>query len=677
MVHTLSGGPASASNSGSSSGDVEKFSGLKISDRQLRAARFEELMRGKRYVPFDRLSSLESPEDGSKDAVMIGVLYEKSLMKTGSTGNQYVQWSFTDLAFPQPNVQTLFLFAEAFDTWEKDTQTPVGTGTIFAMLNPVPLPSRGGDAARRAAKVNYGTQLVRLGVCPSLAFCSCNKKDGLKCSMPCDRDKGPLVCFYHTMQQAAQKTKQWNKPGSSASSTEGIFVLQAPARPVPNVSQNRGGTTAAGLRPGAAHQGIASAHFSATSRPATAPQSAAPTARLSSVRGNANASGGIDAVTARLLSGPNKRPLSGQAASRSVGSGALNKAATASNSVAGGRALPTPARLQVPAEFARPVSAATPSEHEVASASANARDANREKIAAQRIQRQFPAGIPEPDPNNPLQNRALVVPPSGSASDRNARIDGLIAASARSMAPPQPRRGFERQTQAAPRAPTTPIVMSASGQLSASGISGLATFAKKPGAPAASVERRRAQKEFGSRAAAQLDVADPRKDLVRQQGSRFAAVVEQERVAKRHRQLSELEAQDAMAEKMEAIMEMTVQAWKCQQCVVTTESQRAKAACEEQGHTLVQVTAKKTRWECKGCSFDVFVLDRALPNACSRCHGCAFRPGPLRKASRAAPMEKDGLLARGEELKYINSIHIPGAPPLTRQKEATDDYAGL
>lgn len=676
MVHTLPGGPASASNvvagnAGSSSGDVEKFSGLKISDRQLRAARFEELMRGKRYVPFDRLSSLESPEDGSKDAVMIGVLYEKSLMKTGSTGNQYVQWSFTDLAFPQPNVQTLFLFAEAFDTWEKDTQTPVSTGTIFAMLNPVPLPSRGGDSARRAAKVNYGTQLVRLGVCPSLAFCSCHKKDGLKCSMPCDRDKGPLVCFYHTMQQAAQKTKQWNKPGSSAGA-DGIFVLQAPARPVPNISQNRGGTTAAGLRPGTAHQGITNAHLSATSRPATAPQSAAaPTARLSSVRGNANASGGIDAVTARLLSGPNKRPLSGQAASRSVGSGPLNKAATASNSVAGGRALPTPARLQVPAEFARSVSAAAPSEHEVASASANARHANKERFAAQRIQRQFPAGIPEPDPNNPLRNCNPVVPPSGSASARNARIDGLLAATARSVPPTQTRRGFERQPQAAPRGPTTPIVMSASGLLAA------AASAKKSGAPAASVERRRAQKEFGSRAAAQLDVADPRKDLVRQQGSRFAAVVEQERVAKRHRQLSELEAQDAMAEKMEAIMEMTVQAWKCQQCVVTTESQRAKAACEEQGHTLVQVTAKKTRWECKGCSFDVFVLDRAIPNACSRCHGFAFRPGPLRKASRAAPMEKDGLLARGEELKYINSIHIPGAPPLTRHKEATDDYAGL
>jgi len=351
----------------------------------------------------------------------------------------------------------------------------------------------------------------------------------------------------------------------------------------------------------------------------------------------------------------------------------LNKAATASNSVAGGRALPTPARLQVPAEFARPVSAATtPSEHEVASASANARDANRERFAAQRIQRQFPAGIPEPDPNNPLQNCASAAPPSGSASARNARIDGLMAASARSVVPPQTRRGFERQPQAAsaPRGPTTPIVMSASGLLAA------AASAKKSGAPAASVERRRAQKEFGSRAAAQLDVADPRKDLVRQQGSRFAAVVEQERVAKRHRQLSELEAQDAMAEKMEAIMEMTVQAWKCQQCVVTTESQRAKAACEEQGHTLVQVTAKKTRWECKGCSFDVFVLDRALPNACSRCHGFAFRPGPLRKASKAAPMEKDGLLARGEELKYINSIHIPGAPPLTRHK-ATDDYVGL
>eukprot|EP00427_Karlodinium_veneficum_P004462 CAMPEP_0169160068 /NCGR_PEP_ID=MMETSP1015-20121227/56230_1 /TAXON_ID=342587 /ORGANISM="Karlodinium micrum, Strain CCMP2283" /LENGTH=138 /DNA_ID=CAMNT_0009231665 /DNA_START=276 /DNA_END=688 /DNA_ORIENTATION=- len=130
--------------------------------------------------------------------------------------------------------------------------------------------------------------------------------------------------------------------------------------------------------------------------------------------------------------------------------------------------------------------------------------------------------------------------------------------------------------------------------------------------------RKRLEAEYGPRIAAQLDVADPRKDLVRQQGSRFKDVVEQERNAQLLRRLSELESQDAIAEKMEAIKSITY-------------------------------------WQCGNCSLSVYVLDRELPKDCGRCNAFQWKQIPLRKTAKVA-MDRDLLLARGEELPFLNSI---------------------
>lgn len=674
MVHTVP-----AAEGAKSSADVEKYSGLKITERQIRVSKWDDLMRGKRYVPFDRLSSIDGEGD-AKDAVMIGVVYEKSLRKTGSNGNQYVHWTFTDLSFPQPKVLSLFLYGQAFDTWDKDAETPVANGTIFAVLNPVPLPSRNSDGkdSRAAAKITYGTQLVRLGICPSLGYCMCHKKDGLKCSMACDRDKGPLVCYYHTLQQAAQKTKQWNQQGSGASNharlgSDGIFVIQQPARPVPSVPQHR--DPVKWMKPNA--PSVAAAVSLPPPRPLSARAPAAPL-----MRSRAQAQAAMDASTQRLLSSAKtgqpdatrQRLVSGSALgtatvakSQGLRDGGdprqLVQSARTLGEVVGERPLASPAR--VTSNDAHDSAAATMSR---AAASA----ASKESSIVRRLQAQHPSGIPEPDPNNPLNNRRAPTAVGSACRTNASSLAG--AASLSSVEISRPRRAWDRARPGArqPTAAGPSIVMSASGVAA----SGPAKAAKQSSARGATSERRRAEKEFGSKIAAQLDVKDPRKDLVRQQTSRFQGIVEQERVAKRHRHLADLEAQDAMAEKMEAITEMSVQAWRCQQCAHTTESQKAKIVCEEQGHSVTMVTAKKTRWECKNCSFDVFVLDRELPKECRRCMCAAFRPGPLRRV-RTAPLERDGLLARGEELPFMNSVHIPGKPAFSRFKEAADDYKGM
>lgn len=199
-----------------------------------------------------------------------------------------------------------------------------------------------------------------------------------------------------------------------------------------------------------------------------------------------------------------------------------------------------------------------------------------------------------------------------------------------------------------------------------------------PAKAQATASFKKLEAQFGRRAAVQLtESADPRKDLVRQQGSRFKGVVEEERAAKRRRRLAELEVQDAAAEKMEAIMSMKVQAFRCADCYLTFDFEQTKVACEAKGHKVSRLEAQKTRWECRGCAFAASVLDRNLPDRCQRCNSADWKQVSLSRVRAAAPMEKDFFLARGEELPFLNSIHIPGMPGMKRFKEAREDYAGL
>merc|ERR1719414_80260 len=122
-------------------------------------------------------------------------------------------------------------------------------------------------------------------------------------------------------------------------------------------------------------------------------------------------------------------------------------------------------------------------------------------------------------------------------------------------------------------------------------------------------------------------------------------------------------------------MSIKVVAWKCRECLATTESEKARALCQRDGHTLEKISAERTRWECDGCKFDVNVLDRNTPAHCQRYNGYSWTQVPLRRSKRA-PMEREFLLARGEELKFLNSVAPqPGRAAFKYHREAEDDYA--
>jgi len=297
----------------------------------------------------------------------------------------------------------------------------------------------------------------------------------------------------------------------------------------------------------------------------------------------------------------------------------------------------------------------------------------------------FPGGIPAPNPNGQAARASSA--PAGVAASTSNKTRIHVPAARQSTDSRQTRNQWQPQAagngQRRPQAPQTPVVISAESAAKHGLIPSSSGSTSKPGGGSSSSRSRPSKQqleaEFGSRIATQLiNVADPRKDLVRSQGSRFQELAEQDRIDQRVRKLNEMEAQDAAAEKMEALMNITVPAYRCQTCQMTTESEKSRALCVQQGHQVERVQAKKERWECVACKFDVPAFDGQTPPVCERCNANVWRQVPLRRA-KTALMPKDYLLARGEELPYLNSIHVlPGKQTAKRvREEKADDYAGL
>mmetsp|Transcript_23726 Transcript_23726/g.42995 ORF Transcript_23726/g.42995 Transcript_23726/m.42995 type:complete len:608 (+) Transcript_23726:69-1892(+) len=599
---------------GAAGKDVEKFSGLQIQDRTVGERRWGELMSGKKYVTLKSLSGTSH----SSDIVAIGVVYEKTLPKTSSAGNRFAQWSLTDLAFPEPKTVKLLLFGDALEVWENAEKSPAYS-TIIAVLNPVPLPDRGSSSgqeggSRVAVKVTQSTQIVLLGICPSLGFCSCRKKDGMPCSMPCDKDRGgALVCFYHTLQKEADKVRRFVKshaaknPGNEAPKN-GLFVLQA--APKPGRSDQPGKSAAVKKE---------------------------------------------EADLKRFL-GPSRLPASPATArgeARSKGQPRANEAAKMAASKEAAKELPKEIRREpqtLPGQMGK-VSTET-----------------GKSFTERKILALFPGGIPAPDPNRPTESLKEL-----SNARREPQRQGGKLTDALQMEQSQPSRRFGAASSSSARSmsalPSDAHVVGSDGGEK-----------RKPekSSSAKGMSFSKLEKEFGRRVALQLaNAGDPRKDLVRKQESQFQGVVEEERAAKRLRRLAELEVQDEAQAKMEAVISMNVYAYRCQQCCATFEFEQHRANCAEQGHLVTRVEVQKTRWECSSCRQSADVLDRQLPDHCSRCKGMTWKQVPLRKINRTAPMEKDLFLPRGEELPFLNSIHIPGVKGFTHFKEAKDDYQGL
>jgi len=208
---------------------TERWSGLRISKRCVRAEKWDASMCGKILV---RFSDLGKYTPDSRDCVFIGVLLSRGAPSgLGSTtgGERLAEWILTDLDKSSPRTLTLVLGSRALEHWV-DSDGPgracSTVGSIFGVLNP--------RLARRntVLSVKFETQLIKLGNCPSLAFCEVALANGRSCRQPYNAEGGQGLCHQHAkMSHGERQLQREARPHQCRRTAKILTPLSAGIRP--------------------------------------------------------------------------------------------------------------------------------------------------------------------------------------------------------------------------------------------------------------------------------------------------------------------------------------------------------------------------------------------------------------------------------------------------------------
>lgn len=170
---------------------TDHISGLRIVNWLLPKARWEQSMAGKRVVPFTELHSIK--EKSGRDNVVVGVLWKPADVCQSLCGKCYAGMSLANLDKRQNLTVELVLEGRAKDHWVDDGpgRAQASVGSIFAALNPAPTQRSG------TLRINFETQLVKVGNSSALGHCSAMLSCGKKCSMPYNKEGEAEYCFQH------------------------------------------------------------------------------------------------------------------------------------------------------------------------------------------------------------------------------------------------------------------------------------------------------------------------------------------------------------------------------------------------------------------------------------------------------------------------------------------------
>lgn len=216
---------------------TERWSGLRIAERCIRQEKWDACMRGKELVKFERLAGL-SPQ--AKDTVLIGVLCaEPQSAKLNHREELSTEFRLTNLDKEKPEELTLVLVARAAEHWAtKDGlgREHASVGSIIAVLNPV-LTGR-----NKAVLVSFETQVVKLGRCPALAFCSVLSSLGKPCGASCNAEMSSY-CAHHANQSHGARQAELDK-SASKNRKPGLRMDAALPRPAASLAKTSRSTAA-------------------------------------------------------------------------------------------------------------------------------------------------------------------------------------------------------------------------------------------------------------------------------------------------------------------------------------------------------------------------------------------------------------------------------------------------
>jgi len=203
---------------------TERWSGLRIANRCVRQEKWDFSMRGKDLVPFHRLGGLSAT---GQDRVIIGVLASPpSGPILSARGEREAQWKLTDLNQSNPQQASLILVGRALEHWacaEGAGWRHASIGSILGVLNPAP-------AGQGKVRVCFETQVLKLGSCPSLAFCPALGSEGRPCREVYNSEGGQGYCAYHARQSHYERAAAPQRPRRGVAAPPPLRLAASPAR---------------------------------------------------------------------------------------------------------------------------------------------------------------------------------------------------------------------------------------------------------------------------------------------------------------------------------------------------------------------------------------------------------------------------------------------------------------
>lgn len=637
---------------------IERLSGLKIKNPLVSSsqvqARFADAaaLKLSQVRPRHRATGL----DGMW--ATIGVLGEKSKPRESSSGNQFSIWKLTDL---DQTCVSLFLFGSAHAELRKEA-----VGSLVAVFKP-----KVKADGEFSLSVESGAQVWLLGGSKDFGYCKATKKDGEPCRMPvnttaCD------YCSYHVQreynklkparrgdfQESNLKTAFRQMSGKGLQWQPGVFES------APRVQQHMPTMTQEQLRgvaDRASNRGSASgARYVRTV--------ADPAAALAAQQEQAAAADGRRAAPGRCsthvpMLGPSGRggsvvlPLKRKAAE--TGPAALAGTVLLDDDVFEDDARSRAAEM-LRAATLRPAPAPAP-----ASASATAvpefLQAGLERLRqVQEAERDAASGEAGPasaaEPTDRAATRPML-PVGGRQASAGAAGSSARAPLASRQGPPPPQQrpvggGAGSGKHPAPaRQPAPPVTGGGGIRPSLLNKLGLAAGSKKA-VPTSKAQEARQPPASAFEAAFGGVIKEMEAHGPVQRGSRYRELVEDEDHDRLMAVVGALEKKDEMAQRMDAIMHLEVQAVRCGVCQYVSERRRPE--CAAHPHAVERLTATKRWWQCEGCGHRFDTVAVRLPRkGCARCQhpGATFKAVSMFRPPRQALAHEEAPVAAREQLR--------------------------
>ncbi|GMN48725.1 hypothetical protein TIFTF001_017892 [Ficus carica] len=175
--------------------EVEKFSGLRIRNQLVTPLELRDRFSDIRFVRLSTIKNLLVGDTFSGCWATVGVLTEKGVPRTSSTGKGYCIWKIGCL---DESTISLFLFGDAYKQFCNER-----AGTAFAFFNCTVRKDSMGSGF--SLSLYAPKQVLKIGTSVDYGVCNGKRKDGVVCTAVINKRRG-IYCKYHKSRESQKYT---------------------------------------------------------------------------------------------------------------------------------------------------------------------------------------------------------------------------------------------------------------------------------------------------------------------------------------------------------------------------------------------------------------------------------------------------------------------------------------